>query len=371
MLTLAGAGTWALVTWLALSQTLSPIARVITGSGYVSFLILFLLISTHFLYKYSQRTSRLVVYSQAILTLILIRYDANMITPILLVIWASQLPGLVSKRLAIFSLLSVNLIFYLIHNLNHESTSAGFTVLIYMGFQFFAYSSSQARLSEADARMQQEILNQQLIATRSLLSQSSQHQERVRISRDLHDILGHQLTALSLQLEVLSHKVSEETKSEVEQSKQLAKELLSSIRAVVKKQRDIVGLDLSPAIKALMNRLPGITLNISNLPPLTSTELAQDLVLILQEGISNAVRHGQANTLWLDMSQEQNKINIILKDNGNMSNTTALPGSGLKGMNERLAPFNGHVELKVSGTNNGVTMAGAELHISCEQPKEP
>ncbi len=79
--------------------------------------------------------------------------------------------------------------------------------------------------------MQQEQLNQQLIATRSLLSQSSQHQERVRIARDLHDILGHQLTALSLQLEVLSHKVPDEIKPDVEQSKQVSKELLASIRA--------------------------------------------------------------------------------------------------------------------------------------------
>lgn len=365
MLALAGVGTWALVTWLALSQVLLPIERILTAAGYLSFLCLFLLISTHYLLRFNQTISIWVVYAQAMLTLLLITYDANMITPILLVIWASQLPGLVSKRWAIFSLIVINLIFYFIHNLNHESGSAGFTVLIYMGFQFFAYSSSQARLSESQARMQQEILNQQLIATRSLLSQSSQHQERMRISRDLHDILGHELTALSLQLEVLSHKVPDEIKTEVNQSKLLAKDLLSSIRSVVKKQRDITGLDLTLPIHALMNRLPGVTLHMGDLSPLTSTELAQELILVLQEGISNAVRHGQADTLWLTMSQDRELIHILLKDNGKINNNTLLPGSGLQGMRERLSPFNGNVELKAPAANQKNVQTGAELHITC------
>ncbi|MBL4815180.1 MAG: hypothetical protein JKY74_06820, partial [Shewanella sp.] len=308
-----------------------------------------------------------VVYSQALVTLILIVFDSNMITPILLVIWASQLPGLVSKRLAIFSLILINLAFYLIHSLSHESASAGFTVLIYMGFQLFAYSSSQARLNEVEARMQQEQLNQQLIATRSLLSQSSQHQERVRIARDLHDILGHQLTALSLQLEVLSHKVPDELKPDVELSKHVSKELLASIRAVVKKQRDIVGLDLTAPINALMTRLPGVKLKMHNLLPLTSTELAQELVLVLQEGISNAVRHGKAKILWLSMSLEGKRLRLVLRDNGRGRSGAPIPGSGLKGMNERLAPFDGKVELKINGLNErGHSTSDTELHICCD-----
>ncbi|MPY22531.1 two-component sensor histidine kinase [Shewanella psychropiezotolerans] len=367
MLQLAGVGTWALVTWLALSQSLTQFELLLSGMGHLTFLILFLLISTHFLSRFNPKVITGVVYSQALITLILIVFDSNMITPILLVIWASQLPGQVSKRLAIISLILINLAFYLIHSLSHESASAGFTVLIYMGFQLFAYSSSQARLNEVEARMQQEQLNQQLIATRSLLSQSSQHQERVRIARDLHDILGHQLTALSLQLEVLSHKVPDEVKPDVELSKQVSKELLASIRAVVKKQRDIVGLDLTAPINALMTRLPGVKLKMDGLLPLTSTELAQELVLVLQEGISNAVRHGKAKTLWLSMSQKEQTLRLVLRDNGKGRSGAPIPGSGLKGMNERLAPFDGKVELKMNKLNErGRSSSDTELHISCD-----
>lgn len=366
MLVLAGAGTWALVTWQALSQSLTQIALLLSGMGYLAFLILFLLISTHFLSRINPKIITGIVSAQALITLILIVFDSNMFIPILLVIWASQLPGLVSKRLVIFNLILINLAFYLIHSLIHESVSAGFTVLIYMGFQLFAYSSSQARLSEADARMQQEHLNQQLIATRSLLSQSSQHQERVRIARDLHDILGHQLTALSLQLEVLCHKVPDEVKPDVELSKHVSKELLASIRAVVKKQRDIVGLDLTAPINALMTRLPGVELKMNGLLPISSTELAQELVLVLQEGISNAVRHGKAHYLWLSMTQEGKKMRLILRDNGGGRRCSPSKGSGLQGMNERLGPFDGKVELKINELNErGHLPSGTELHISC------
>jgi two-component system sensor histidine kinase DesK len=170
------------------------------------------------------------------------------------VIWASQLPDVMSKRAAIINIIVVNVLLYLLHTDTNDS--AAFTVLMYVAFQFFAYSSSQARLNEFHARLEQEQLNQQLVATRSLLSQSSQQQERLRIARDLHDILGHQLTALSLQLEVLSHKVPDPIKPEVEQSKHLSKELLTSIRSVVRKQRDICHLDLTEPLTRLMARLP-------------------------------------------------------------------------------------------------------------------
>lgn len=90
-------------------------------------------------------------------------------------------------------------------------------------------------------------------------------------------------------------------------------------------------------------------------------------MLVLQEGISNAVRHGKANTLWLSMSQEDKMLRLILRDNGRGRSSASIPGSGLKGMSERLAPFNGKVELILSGLNKqGGSASGTELHISCD-----
>lgn len=311
----------------------------------------------------------------------------NDLLPIFLVIWASLLPEFFNRRQAIAQLLLANLIYYVLLQWQFHYQSHVFTIVIYLGFQLFAYSSSQARLSERKSRLVQEQLNQQLITTRALLSQASEQQERLRISRDLHDILGHQLTALSLQLEVLSHQAPEELKPQVNQSKTLAKELLESIRAVVRAQRVQVGLDLIPPLEALISRLPNVTLNCKGMKPLQSAELTQALLLVLQEGISNAVRHGKANQLQLSMEDAHGALILQLSDNGvgitrgatrNISakhgaglNGTELSGSGLSGtelsgsglngtgisgMQERLKPFNGTLQLRANASAPGCTL---------------
>ncbi|MEC4728615.1 histidine kinase [Shewanella sp. D64] len=367
MLLLAGIGTWCLVAWLGVSQTVNSQIQIFISIGYLLFIGLFLFVASHYLYNHKPKLLLPVLMAQAAITLYISHYTPTQITPILLVIWASQLPDVMSKRAAIINIIIVNGLLYLMHTDTNDS--AAFTVLMYVAFQFFAYSSSQARLNEFHARVEQEQLNQQLVATRSLLSQSSQQQERLRIARDLHDILGHQLTALSLQLELLSHKVPGTMKPEVEQSKNLSKELLTSIRAVVRKQRDICHLDLTEPLTRLMARLPGVELSIQSPLKVTSTDLAQALLLILQEGISNAVRHGGANKLTLVLEKHELSLKLKLKDNGN-NKTTMLSGSGLKGMKERLAPFNGQINLvaNTATSNTNSLQSGYTLHITCTEP---
>lgn len=76
------------------------------------------------------------------------------------------------------------------------------------GFQAFAMASSMLARSEETARERLAIANAELQAAQTLLAETSRAEERLRISRDLHDTLGHHLTALSLQLDVAS-RVSE------------------------------------------------------------------------------------------------------------------------------------------------------------------
>ena len=172
----------------------------------------------------------------------------------------------------------------------------------------------------------------------------------------MHDILGHQLTALSLQLELLSHQAPTELKSTVNQSKSLAKELLESIRAVVRAQRVNIGLDLKPPLDAIASRLPNVSLRYESLVPLQSTELAQALLLVLQEGISNGVRHGKANQFTLSMQQQQTELIIQLNDNGQGINQTASTGIGLNSMQERLSAFNGKVCLQPNENAKGCSL---------------
>ena len=361
LLVVAGCLTWAMVTWIGVQHdiqiALSPAIRAFNLGLYCLFLILFLLLTRNTLVPKRKRLAQLASGTMLVTVGGLLFCSGQSLLPILLVIWASLLPDFFSRRSAILQIITVNLSYYLW--LKWQLQVDGLlTTLIYAGFQFFAFSSSQARLSERESRQAQHQLNLQLVATQSLLAQTSEQQERLRISRDLHDILGHQLTALSLQLEVLSHQAPDTLKTNVNQSKTLAKDLLESIRAVVRAQRGKVGLDLRPPLQAMMHRLPGIELNYAEMIPLTSHELTQALLLVIQEGISNAIRHGNANQLTLSMTNAASQMKIMLTDNGaGLTQGQISPqGIGLKGMKERLAPFLGTVHLQANTPDAGCTL---------------
>jgi len=133
---------------------------------------------------------------------------------------------------------------------------------------------------------------------------------------------------------------------------------------VVRAQRVNIGLDLTPPLDAIASRLPNVSLRYESLMPLQSTELAQALLLVLQEGISNAVRHGKANQLTLSMQEEQEELIIRLKDNGQGISQSASQGVGLNSMQERLSPFHGSARLQPNDiSEDGSHAQGCSLMI--------
>ncbi len=218
---------------------------------------------------------------------------------------------------------------------------------LYLGFSVFTYVTSLVAKQQTDSREEQRRLNSELRATRTLLTESSRIAERVRISRELHDLVGHHLTALSLNLEVASHLVSGTAQEHVRQAQTVAKLLLSDVREVVSQLREDDNLDLTAALKTLTEGVPGLAIHL-DLPPRFAVDdplRAQVLLRCAQEIITNTVRHAQARNLWLRCERtDANELAIHARDDGRGSNAIK-QGNGLTGMRERLAQIGGRLDI--------------------------
>jgi signal transduction histidine kinase len=123
--------------------------------------------------------------------------------------------------------------------------------LLYAGFQASCSSPAWSPGSRRRRARSNAGWNAELRATRALLAESARVNERTRISRELHDLLGHHLTALSLNLEVAGHLSEGRVKEHVQQAHTLARLLLTDVREAVSQLREGGAIDLGAALRPL------------------------------------------------------------------------------------------------------------------------
>jgi signal transduction histidine kinase len=220
---------------------------------------------------------------------------------------------------------------------------------LYLGSSVIVFIASEVARQQVNAREEQRRLNSELRATRALLAESSRLTERMRIARELHDLVGHHLTALSLNLEVAGHLVvNPDAADHVTRARNTAKQLLADVREVVSELRDDEGIQLTDALRDLTEGVPGLEVHLE-LPPrfaVADSRRAQVLLRCTQEIITNAVRHARARNLWLRFEEgEGGKLLLKASDDGRGA-IEFKPGNGLNGMRERLAEVGGKLAIE-------------------------
>ncbi len=152
------------------------------------------------------------------------------------------------------------------------------------------------------ARLQLAQAHTELRATTALLDVSSRTAERLRISRDLHDVIGHQVTALALELEVASHHAQPPASAHVARARSIAKDLLTDLRATVGALRDTVP-ELAPALEAVTADLPSPRVHLQvEEGAMVGEDRRTAVVRCVQEIVTNAIRHSDADNLWIDVT---------------------------------------------------------------------
>ena len=275
-------------------------------------------------------------------------YSQSGLSAMLLVVQSMLLPWLMPFRVALICMVVQNYVLVPVFASN-PGWSIGDAVLqssLYLGISALVFFTSLIAKQQSEARDEQRRLNSELRATRALLAESSRISERLRIARELHDLVGHHLTALSLNLEVASHLVQQPAQEHVRKAQSVAKLLLSDVREVVSQLREGDRIDLTQALHTLIEGVPQLDIRLE-LPPRFGVEdphRAQVLLRCAQEIITNTVRHSGARTLWLQFEHADGEVAMHARDDGRGSDNLK-PGNGLVGMRERLAQFGGRMDI--------------------------
>lgn len=278
--------------------------------------------------------------------------DFDGLNPILLVLVAAQLPGFMALRAGLSLLVALDVVMYVLLREVHAQQRPLFNVAVYATFQFFAMLTTWFAFRAERANALLAAANAELLATRSLLEEGARDGERLRLSRELHDVAGHALTALQLHLE-LARRLPDAAQrtARLEAAQELADSLLHEIRGVVSQLRRHDGIDLPSALRALCQGFPGVVVDLDVDAGLrvTDVERAEALLRAVQEALTNAVRHGRARRIKAHVWRDGDTVHLEVVDNGQGA-AAIQAGNGLTGMRERLAAHAGDLHwLSVPG----------------------
>ncbi|MFP7723295.1 sensor histidine kinase [Lysobacter sp. A3-1-A15] len=267
---------------------------------------------------------------------------------VLLVIWTAVIAMTWPPRVALAAVVLADIVIYLI--LQRSGHNAPLTVtLLYAGFQAFAALVAHYAMTAERSRDQLALVNADLLATRALLADSARDGERLRLARELHDVAGHKLTALTLNLRALAGDPALAGRTELGVAERMAAELMGDIRGVVQAIRDNRGLDLATALHALAAPLPRprLQLSLDERLRMDDPERAQLLLRVVQEALTNAARHGDAAVLRVDLTCDTRRggLQLRLADDGRLR-APLREGNGLAGMRERVEGAGGEFNVR-------------------------
>ncbi len=270
---------------------------------------------------------------------------------ILLLVVAGLLPWMLSSAPALAWLIGQNVLLVLVINdiPGFPFSDAVLAGGLFLGISLFAFMSGVVTLRQHIARDALRKVNSELRATQALLADNTRIAERVRIARELHDLVGHHLTALTLNLEVATHLVDGKGLEHVQQAHSLAKLLLADVREVVNDMRVDDKVDLAAALRTLVSGVPEPRIHL-DLPlelAMTDPRRAQVLLRCTQEMITNSVRHARAKNLWISLIHDVDGVALTARDDG-CGVTSVEAGNGLNGMAERLRQLGGELKIETS-----------------------
>ncbi|MEV6977028.1 sensor histidine kinase [Kitasatospora sp. NPDC093806] len=237
-----------------------------------------------------------------------------------------------------------------------------------------ALSMAGVAVREQEARARLERSHERLARYAERVAELSTAEERNRVAREIHDSLGHHLTAVGVQLEKaeafreLDPAASARALGDARWS---AGRALAEVRESVSALREVRPFSLARSLADLVRHLgdDGLRVELS----VTGEESGHDggalttLYRAAQEALTNARRHGRATRVEIRLALDGPAARLTVTDDGRGFARGAEPGHGIRGMRERVALLGGEVDIRTgrpggsdgsagSGGSGGVTV---------------
>jgi two-component system, NarL family, sensor histidine kinase DesK len=206
-------------------------------------------------------------------------------------------------------------------------------------------------------------LAKELRATRAQLADLAIERERLRISRDLHDLLGHSLSAVALKGDLaqrlLERQEVSRAEAEIESLVSVARSAFRDLREITQREPAVslaAELDRCTDILAAVGVETRVTRRVERLPP----KVDELFAWAVREGVTNVVRHSTARTCSIAIDRGEGQLHLEIENDG--AGLSSVDGQGLSDLVTRSA--------ELYGTARGRTAGAGRFLLTVEVPEE-
>ena len=234
----------------------------------------------------------------------------------------------------------------------HSASELVFIPLLF-GICWLAGFALRERAEQAEAA---EVRATQAERERDAAARIAVAEERMRIARELHDIVAHAVSVMVLQVGAVRHKLPDalaedsDALKNVEQAGRTALAEMRGLLAAMRRDGDEPELTPQPGLDGLNSLLEEIgraglpvQLHVDGEPVALPRGIDLSAYRIVQEGLTNALKHARASRADVTVRYEPNELQLEVRDNGEGSSTSNGLGHGLVGVGERVKIYGGEM----------------------------
>lgn len=221
---------------------------------------------------------------------------------------------------------------------------------------YFGGAAAVGRLVRSRERAAREAAHAVAAAAESHAAEALA-QERARIAREMHDVVAHSISMLVVQAEsaaAVLDRDPERARAQLDRISSSGRQALDELRRVLgllQRGGDETGAhpqpglaDLASLREAVQAAGPTVELHVDDELLHTAPGLQLTAYRVIQEALTNAVRHGRPGHVSVDVRRCDGTLTVDVRDDGTAAPATSAPGHGLQGMRERVRLYDGQLE---------------------------